>query len=142
MTRQLINSDRLHHDVPYHNAAAATGEALIFTAGACPLDGDGHVVAPGDIPSQTRQALENLHIAIRATLLRRPCSLRLLRGTTCCRPVPRDAAMATRRNIAAVHCKRPTSKRTLSGAVRRTVCLPRARHRRHGTAVRPVSLAS
>lgn len=64
MTRQLINSDRLHHDVPYHNAAAATGEALIFTAGACPLDGDGHVVAPGDIPSQTRQALENLHIAL------------------------------------------------------------------------------
>jgi len=64
MTRQLINSERLHHDVPYHYAAAATGETLVFTAGACPLDGDGHVVAPGDIPSQTRQALENLEIAL------------------------------------------------------------------------------
>jgi enamine deaminase RidA (YjgF/YER057c/UK114 family) len=64
MTRELINSERLHHDVPYHYAAAATGETLVFTAGACPLDGDGRVVAPGDIPSQTRQALENLHIAL------------------------------------------------------------------------------
>ena len=65
MTRQLINSERLHHDVPYHYAAAATGETLVFTAGACPLDGDGRVVAPEDIPSQTRQALENLQIALR-----------------------------------------------------------------------------
>jgi enamine deaminase RidA (YjgF/YER057c/UK114 family) len=64
MTRQLINSERLHHDVPYHYAAAATGETLVFTAGACPLDGGGGVVAPGDIPSQTRQALENLQIAL------------------------------------------------------------------------------
>ena len=64
MTRQLINSERLHHDVPYHCAAAATGETSVFTAGACPLDGDGRVVAPGDIPSQTRQALENLQIAL------------------------------------------------------------------------------
>jgi enamine deaminase RidA (YjgF/YER057c/UK114 family) len=64
MTRQLINSERLPHDVPYHCAAAATGETLVFTAGACPLDGDARVVAPGDIPSQTRQALENLQIAL------------------------------------------------------------------------------
>jgi enamine deaminase RidA (YjgF/YER057c/UK114 family) len=64
MTRQLINSERLHHNVAYHYVAAATGETLVFTAGACPLDGDGCVVAPGDIPSQTRQALENLRIAL------------------------------------------------------------------------------
>ena len=50
--------------MPYHYAAAATRGALVFTAGACPLDGDGCVVAPGDIPSQTRQALENLQIAL------------------------------------------------------------------------------
>jgi enamine deaminase RidA (YjgF/YER057c/UK114 family) len=66
MTRQLIDSERLHHDVPYHYAAAATGETLVFTAGACPLDGDGRVVAPGDIPRQTRQSLENLQIALGA----------------------------------------------------------------------------
>jgi enamine deaminase RidA (YjgF/YER057c/UK114 family) len=64
MTRQLIHSQRLHHDVPYHYVAVATGEALVFTAGACPLDGDGRVVAPGDVRSQTRQALENLQIAL------------------------------------------------------------------------------
>ena len=65
MTRELINSERLHRGVHYHYAAAATGETLVFTAGACPLDGDGRVVAPGDIPGQTRQALENLTIALR-----------------------------------------------------------------------------
>jgi enamine deaminase RidA (YjgF/YER057c/UK114 family) len=64
MTRQLINSDRLHGGVAYHYAAAATGEALVFTAGACPLDGDGGVVAPGDIPGQARQALRNLKVAL------------------------------------------------------------------------------
>jgi enamine deaminase RidA (YjgF/YER057c/UK114 family) len=64
MTRQLINSERLYRDVPYHYAAAATGETLVFAAGACPLDGDGRVVAPGDIPSQTRQSLANLQIAL------------------------------------------------------------------------------
>jgi enamine deaminase RidA (YjgF/YER057c/UK114 family) len=37
---------------------------LVFTAGACPLDGDGRVVAPGDIPGQARPALENLRIAL------------------------------------------------------------------------------
>ena len=65
MTRQLINSERLHRDVPYHYAAAATGETLVFTAGACPLDSDGRVVAAGDIQGQTRQALDNLRIALR-----------------------------------------------------------------------------
>ena len=64
MTRELINSERLHRGVRYHYAAAATGETLVFTAGACPLDSDGRVVAPGDIPGQTRQALENLTIAL------------------------------------------------------------------------------
>jgi enamine deaminase RidA (YjgF/YER057c/UK114 family) len=66
MTRELIDSKRLHHDVPYHYVAAATGETLVFTAGACPLGGDGRVVAPGDIPGQTRQSLENLEIALDA----------------------------------------------------------------------------
>jgi enamine deaminase RidA (YjgF/YER057c/UK114 family) len=64
MTRQLIDSERLHRDVPYHYDAAATGETLVFTAGACPLDGDGRVVAPGDVAFQTRQALENHQIAL------------------------------------------------------------------------------
>lgn len=64
MTRQLINSERLYRDVPYHYVAAAAGETLVFTAGACPLDADGRVVAPGDIQAQTLQALDNLRIAL------------------------------------------------------------------------------
>ena len=64
MPRELINSDRLHRGVPYHDAAAGSGEPLVFTAGACPLDIDGHVVAPDDIPAQTRQVLENLRVAL------------------------------------------------------------------------------
>jgi len=35
--RQLISSQHLHRGVPHHYAAAATGEAFAFTAGACPL---------------------------------------------------------------------------------------------------------
>jgi enamine deaminase RidA (YjgF/YER057c/UK114 family) len=54
----------LHGGDAYHYTAAATGEALVFTAGACPLDGDGGVVAPGDIPGQARQALRNLKVAL------------------------------------------------------------------------------
>jgi enamine deaminase RidA (YjgF/YER057c/UK114 family) len=64
MTRQLINSQRLYRDVPYHYVAATIRETFVFTAGACPLDGDGRVVTPSDIQGQTRQALENLRIAL------------------------------------------------------------------------------
>ncbi len=64
MPRQLIGSDRLTHAVPYHYAAAVTGVTLVFSAGACPLDGDGRVVAAGDIVGQTRQSVENLTIAL------------------------------------------------------------------------------
>jgi enamine deaminase RidA (YjgF/YER057c/UK114 family) len=71
MTRQLINSQRLYGDVPYHYVAATTGETLVFTAGACPLGVDGRVVAPSDIQGQTRQALENLRIALEEADCRR-----------------------------------------------------------------------
>lgn len=50
--------------VPYAYAATAPGTSLIFTAGACPLDDQGRVVAPGDIAAQMRQALSNLRIAL------------------------------------------------------------------------------
>ena len=64
MPRQLLSSDRLTGAVPYHYAAAGTGEALVFSAGACPLDGDARVVATGDIAGQARQALANLTVAL------------------------------------------------------------------------------
>ena len=63
MTRQLISSERLHAGVPYHYAASVSGDRLVFTAGACPLDPTGAVV-PGGIVAQARQTLANLEIAL------------------------------------------------------------------------------
>jgi enamine deaminase RidA (YjgF/YER057c/UK114 family) len=36
----------------------------VFTAGACPLDADGDVVAPGDFEAQARQTLDNLEAVL------------------------------------------------------------------------------
>jgi enamine deaminase RidA (YjgF/YER057c/UK114 family) len=47
----------LYPDTPYEYAAAAAG--LVFTAGACPLDGEGNVVA-GGIEAQAHAAIDNL----------------------------------------------------------------------------------
>jgi enamine deaminase RidA (YjgF/YER057c/UK114 family) len=46
--------------VPYDYAAVAPPGAVVFTAGACPLDADGAVVAPGDHRAQAGAALDNL----------------------------------------------------------------------------------
>ncbi|HEY2576574.1 MAG TPA: RidA family protein [Streptosporangiaceae bacterium] len=64
MTVKLIRSSRLYAGAPYAYAATAPGTGLIFTAGACPLDEQGTVVALGDIAAQMRQALGNLRIAL------------------------------------------------------------------------------
>jgi enamine deaminase RidA (YjgF/YER057c/UK114 family) len=48
----------LYPGAPYEYARAANG--LIFTAGACPLDGKGPVVAAGDYAAQAARATENL----------------------------------------------------------------------------------
>ena len=52
----------LYPDTPYDYSAAAGG--LIFTAGACPLDEEGRVVAPGDRELQAARAVENLLAAL------------------------------------------------------------------------------
>jgi len=51
---------QLYDGVPYDYAAVAPPGAVLFTAGACPLDADGRVVAPGDHRAQARVALANL----------------------------------------------------------------------------------
>ncbi len=66
MAVSLIVSENLYPDAPYAYAAVAEGAGLVFTAGACPLDPSGKVVAPGDIPAQMRQALSNLTEALGA----------------------------------------------------------------------------
>lgn len=66
MAIQLIHAAGLYRGVPYAYAsvAAVPPGGLVFTAGACPLDADGKVVAVGDIPAQARQAVANLAAAL------------------------------------------------------------------------------
>jgi enamine deaminase RidA (YjgF/YER057c/UK114 family) len=66
MTVPLIRAERLWAGVPYAYAAIAQPGDLVFTAGACPLDEDGVIVAPGDVGLQARQAVANLAEALRA----------------------------------------------------------------------------
>jgi enamine deaminase RidA (YjgF/YER057c/UK114 family) len=64
MSVQLVHSARLFPGAPYAYAAKAGQPELIFTAGACPLDEHGQVIAPGDVGAQMRQALANLRTAL------------------------------------------------------------------------------
>jgi enamine deaminase RidA (YjgF/YER057c/UK114 family) len=51
----------------YAYAAVARGVSrLIFTAGACPLDEDGVIVAVGDVAAQTERVMTNLRIVLQA----------------------------------------------------------------------------
>ncbi len=56
----------LYRGAPYDYAAIAPPGAVLFTAGACPLDPEGQGGAPGGHPEQARQALANL-LAVLAT---------------------------------------------------------------------------
>jgi enamine deaminase RidA (YjgF/YER057c/UK114 family) len=64
MAVKLIRTARLFPGAPYAYAARAGQGDLIFTAGACPLDEQGQVVAPGDVRAQMSQALDNLQTAL------------------------------------------------------------------------------
>jgi enamine deaminase RidA (YjgF/YER057c/UK114 family) len=64
MAAEFVRSARLFAGAPYAYAATAPETGLVFTAGACPLDDQGRVVAPGDIAVQMRRAVDNLRIAL------------------------------------------------------------------------------
>jgi enamine deaminase RidA (YjgF/YER057c/UK114 family) len=66
MTVHLVRAARLYSDVPYAYAAIAQPGALVFTAGACPLDEQGAIVGPGDVRLQASQAMANLIEALAA----------------------------------------------------------------------------
>ena len=66
MEPRFVSAAELYGEVPYEYAAIAPPGGLVFTAGACPLDADGSVVAPGDVEGQARQALANLSAALGA----------------------------------------------------------------------------
>jgi enamine deaminase RidA (YjgF/YER057c/UK114 family) len=63
---ELIRSTSLTETAPYAYASVVAPGRLVFTAGACPLDDDGAVVAPGDVAAQARRVMDNLAEALRA----------------------------------------------------------------------------
>ncbi len=63
----LVRAPALADNVPYAYAAVTAPGSLVFTAGACPLDDDGDVVAPGDYPAQARRVMDNLVVALRTS---------------------------------------------------------------------------
>ena len=63
---ELVRSSSLAGSVPYAYAAVTPPGRTVWTAGACPLDEQGTVVAPGDVAAQARQAMANLVVALDA----------------------------------------------------------------------------
>jgi len=66
MTVQLVRATRLYGGVPYAYASIAGPGALVFTAGACPLDRNEAVVGAGDVRRQAGQVMANLREALAA----------------------------------------------------------------------------
>lgn len=64
MPVQLLRAPALTDAVPY--AYAARVEQLVFTAGACPLDGSGAVAHAGDVAGQAELVMANLVAALAA----------------------------------------------------------------------------
>ena len=62
---ELVRVPTLTQDVPYAYAAISPA-GTVYAAGACPLDGDGAVVAQGDVAGQTAQVMANLEESLRA----------------------------------------------------------------------------
>ncbi|NUR10132.1 MAG: RidA family protein [Nocardioidaceae bacterium] len=62
----LVRSPALTDQVPYAYAAVVPAARTVWTAGACPLDDDGAVVAPGDVAAQARRVMDNLVTALDA----------------------------------------------------------------------------
>lgn len=61
---ELVRAPALAESAPYAYAALAHG--LVFTAGACPLDDAGAVVAVGDVAGQAAVVMDNLVVALEA----------------------------------------------------------------------------
>ena len=63
----LIRCAELTDRAPYAYASVAEDVSrLVFTAGACPLDAAGNVVAVGDVEGQAEQVMTNLGLALHA----------------------------------------------------------------------------
>ena len=65
-TITFIRPQQLTTKAPYAYAAVTGPGQFVFTAGACPLDTDGHTVAVGDVAGQSHQVMANLVTALQA----------------------------------------------------------------------------
>lgn len=63
---ELVRTGSLAATVPYAYAAVTPPGRTVWTAGACPLDERGTVVAPGDVAAQARRVMANLVVALDA----------------------------------------------------------------------------
>lgn len=61
---RLLRSPSLTDTAPYAYAALVEAGALVLTAGACPLDEAGEVVAIGDVAGQATRVIANLEVAL------------------------------------------------------------------------------
>lgn len=66
MTVHLVRAGRLSGGVPYAYASIAQPGALVFTAGACPIDENEEIVGTGDVRLQASQTMANLREALAA----------------------------------------------------------------------------
>jgi enamine deaminase RidA (YjgF/YER057c/UK114 family) len=62
-----IKPKELFAGAPYAYAAVASPGALVFAAGACPLDRAGTTVAVGDFEGQAKAAVRNLFAVLRSS---------------------------------------------------------------------------
>ncbi|WP_243056516.1 RidA family protein [Nocardioides sp. SR21] len=74
----LVRPPGLADGIGYAYAAVTHPAGLVFTAGACPLDDDGAIVAPGDVAAQAARTMANLATALTAS----DCSLTDVAKTT------------------------------------------------------------
>jgi len=76
---ELVRAPALTDAAPYAYASVVERPGrLVFTAGACPLDDEGAVVAVGDVAGQATRVMENLREALAAA----GCGLRDVARTT------------------------------------------------------------
>lgn len=63
------NPPDLHPPPGYHHVVIADAGRLVFLAGQCPLDREGHLVGPDDLLTQVAQVAANIRTALSAAEL-------------------------------------------------------------------------
>ena len=64
MSKKIINPPGLPEPRGFNHGLLTTGGRLLFLAGQDASDGEGRIVAPGDMLAQCRQVLYNLHAVV------------------------------------------------------------------------------